>query len=514
MIFELRRDIADVLEAIPGEHPRRRILKLLDEAFRLDVHFIARHPTTLFQCLWNRCWWYDCPASGHHYIPPRHGWSGETPPWQRSGPKVSALVERWRDAKEAVSPGFHWVRSLRPLPDGLGNSLHAVFDGHIVTFSPDGKRLASSNSWRGHKDVQVWDVTTGKELVRYSGHEHGPSILAFAPDGMRIVSASDSGQEPSFRVWDSNTGAEYGCAWSEAVRCLAFSPNGELMGTGSDQGGVRLWDTVSCEEILVLQERGNPIIGIAFSADSRRLLTATGMGGVCIWDVVTGKPLEVIPGAERSPEDVGVSLDFIGEEDWPATAEQYPPPGFDWSGEDFIHLTPGWREIASRAVFSPDGRRVAFLLHSVDTRIRVLDLATRQQVSLLTGHTQPTRDAVFWGNDRLVSGGSDRTVRVWDVASGDQLTCYQGHDDEVCSIVLSPDGRYMASGANDAKVRIWDLESSVNGGRLKDHSNGNLRLAISPDGQRIVTGPGELISSSDFSLLVWQTPDGELLGRL
>lgn len=51
MIFDLVRDFADTLAAMSAEHPRRRILSLLNEAVRRDVHFIDRHPTTLLQCL-------------------------------------------------------------------------------------------------------------------------------------------------------------------------------------------------------------------------------------------------------------------------------------------------------------------------------------------------------------------------------------------------------------------------------------------------------------------------------
>ncbi len=56
MIFHLIQDFADALDSMPREHSRHRILALLDEAIRRDVHFIDRHPTTLFQCLWNTCW--------------------------------------------------------------------------------------------------------------------------------------------------------------------------------------------------------------------------------------------------------------------------------------------------------------------------------------------------------------------------------------------------------------------------------------------------------------------------
>jgi hypothetical protein len=61
MIFDLAKDFSAATTAMPADHPKQRMLSLLEEAIRRDIHFIARHPTTLFQCMWNTCWWYDCP---------------------------------------------------------------------------------------------------------------------------------------------------------------------------------------------------------------------------------------------------------------------------------------------------------------------------------------------------------------------------------------------------------------------------------------------------------------------
>src|SRR5262249_23732737 len=94
MIFELVQDLADVLEAMPAGHPRRRLLTLLDEAVRRDVHFIARRPTALFQCLWNSCWWYDCPeAAGRRETPGESAVAEGPPPWET--PALAPLLEAW-----------------------------------------------------------------------------------------------------------------------------------------------------------------------------------------------------------------------------------------------------------------------------------------------------------------------------------------------------------------------------------------------------------------------------------
>ena len=83
MIFSLSNDFHDAVAAMPREHPRHRMLELLGEAIRRDVHFIARHPTTLFQCMWNTCWWYDCDEAVKHYVEPHDGWSSRNAPWLR-----------------------------------------------------------------------------------------------------------------------------------------------------------------------------------------------------------------------------------------------------------------------------------------------------------------------------------------------------------------------------------------------------------------------------------------------
>ncbi|NOZ19835.1 MAG: hypothetical protein GXP25_01970 [Planctomycetes bacterium] len=147
MIFELVKDFAAALEAMPADHPKRRMLQLLEEAIRRDIHFIERHPTTLFHCLWNLCWWYDSPEAGKHYEEPDGGWE-EAPPWEREGEKLFEFLERRRAEKEERTPGFRWVRSLRPPSVHLGTAQRAVFRGHedvvnSVSYSPDGSRIVS-----------------------------------------------------------------------------------------------------------------------------------------------------------------------------------------------------------------------------------------------------------------------------------------------------------------------------------------------------------------------------------
>ncbi len=148
MIFALVQDFADALDAMPAGHPRRWTLTLLDEAVRRDAHFMARHPTTLFQCLWNTCWWYDCPDAAGHDELPEHA-ATESLPWDfPAAGRLSTLLGRWRAERERATPGLVWLRAARPPAVGLGTAQQAVFRGHendvkSVAWSGDGRLIVS-----------------------------------------------------------------------------------------------------------------------------------------------------------------------------------------------------------------------------------------------------------------------------------------------------------------------------------------------------------------------------------
>ena len=122
-------------------------------------------------------------------------------------------------------------------------------------------------------------------------------------------------------------------------------------------------------------------------------------------------------------------------------------------------------EVANRrgvysVAFSPDGRILAS--GSRDKTVRLWDMTTRQQLRTLAGHTSVVWSVAFSPDGRtLASGSADKTIRLWNAATGEQCAILTGHTAPVKSVAFSPDGITLASGSEDSTVRLWDLTSPV-----------------------------------------------------
>merc|ERR1711916_33197 len=90
----------------------------------------------------------------------------------------------------------------------------------------------------------------------------------------------------------------------------------------------------------------------------------------------------------------------------------------------------------------------------------------------LKGHSSSV-ESVAWSADgrRVVSGSSDKTIRIWDVETGMEEKRLEGHSDHVSSVAWSADGRRVVSGSDDGTIRIWDVETGVEEKRLEGHSS-------------------------------------------
>jgi WD40 repeat protein len=258
------------------------------------------------------------------------------------------------------------------------------------------------------------------------------------------------------RLWGALTGDS--CAvlhLGNNVRTLAFDPASNWLVTGCDQDRqLRIWDIATGRSRKAIQAPAGVLLAVAVSPDGARIAALHDGRGATVWDIATG--------AEVTRIAMGTGHD------------------------------------SKALAYSPDGRWLAGTSADQKT-VSLWEAQTYQLAAQFPGHADRIRSLAFSPDGRmLASTSSDRTVRVWDVTTG-QCQVLRGQTDEVFAAAFHPDGKRLATAGRDQAVWLWDLARGEEVARLPGHASYIWSLAFSPDGTTLAS------SSGDFTVRLWDT---------
>jgi WD40 repeat protein len=375
-----------------------------------------------------------------------------------------------------------------------------------VTFSQDGKRIASAGGWDGQ--IKVWDTLTGQRIWSIRGYYYWAYSVSFSPDGKLLASGGDN----HVKLWDATTGSNVMTlrGHDATVYSVSFSPDGKYVASGGYDNMIRIWDIATGETVIILRGHEHIVEGVLFAPDGKHLVSRSWDGTIKIWDMSAPRePTKLVghsdiinsfafsPDGKRIVSGDGVSIKL-------------------WDVESATELKTlcrdnGW--VSSSVVFSPDGRRIA--LREYSGTCRIWDAATGDLMMVFHGpkpYVKPTGGMAFSPDGRLMafSGGVDKTVKVWDVIKGEEVATLKGHSSLVCSVAFSPDGRFVVAGGSDPNIKVWEWAARCEPMTLRGHDKGIIGcVAFSPDGKRIVSSGQE-----DQMVKVWDATTGTELMTL
>ena len=370
--------------------------------------------------------------------------------------------------------------------------LKGLWDDAItsISFRRDGSLLAGSSDGT----VRLWDVETEKHIT-FTGHAASVTSVSFSGYDYYFASSSEDG---TVKLWSNLLSYDdphlmtLVIGHASSVNSVCFSFDNHFLASGSMDGTVRLWDVENREHIITLIGQTDFVSSVSFSPNSRFLASGSGDGTVGLWDVGDHTSIKMLGESILLRKKVGC----VG------------------TGPDMIALT-GHIDAVRSVCFSPDGRflvsgsGIVEFLGGTDNTVRLWDVETGKQIKALKGHTDPIGSVCFSSDSRVLASGSwDKTICLWNVTTGERIRTLTKHTNQVNSVCFSPDSRVLASGGSDNTGRLWDVATGKLSKTLIGHTSKVNSVCFSPDGRLLASG------SYDKTVRLWDVATGKQIKTL
>jgi len=250
------------------------------------------------------------------------------------------------------------------------------------------------------------------------------------------------------------------------VRCLATSPDGILLASGSSDKTIKLWDWTTGKEIMTLNGHSSGVLAIAFSPDGRLLASGSGDKTIKLWQLPNRKAVRSLTGHEEA-----------------VNALAFSPDG---------------------KVLASSGRDRAIRLWQVKGGLFPLGRGNKAKV--LGRHPDAVNALAFSPDGKvLASGGRDRAIRLWPLGAAENVRQSKEHQGEIAALAFSPDGKVLASGSGDNTIKLWQVRTGRSSRTLVGHAQGVNAIALHPNGEIVAS------ASQDRSVKLWQLKTGQEL---
>ncbi|MCL1469327.1 WD40 repeat domain-containing protein [Argonema antarcticum] len=309
-----------------------------------------------------------------------------------------------------------------------------------------------------------------------TGHTAPINSLAINLSGQILA----SGSRGEIRLWDMTSGksiatlSEY--PWIDSwqvneVNSLAFSADGTLISGGVDST-IKIWHIGAKDLIDILDDHQGAVRCVAFSPSGQTFASGGDDRKIHLWNRLKREAFTALSWGDSVPHSLAFSPNgqllasgsYRKIKVWRLDDENVLPSG----KAKLLYTIAAHSHIVSAVAFSPiipptplnreglGGAGGVLVSASRDRTIKLWNLETGETIRTLKGHTGPVFSVAISSNGQtLASASEDKTVRLWHLETGELLSTFTGHAEQVNAVVFSPDGQILVSASHDKTIKIW-----------------------------------------------------------
>jgi WD40 repeat protein/serine/threonine protein kinase len=387
----------------------------------------------------------------------------------------NVLNELWTDSELAIweacfSPSGDYLAMACPdfslrvwnrkTPGTMTRLLHTD-SVHAVAFSRDERQIAA-----GGRDnrVRIWDARSWKPKDRCRGTQSYNPPLATSPEG--LVATCDDMNGYTLRLWNPNTGEEQSLArMNSPVDALAFSSDGKLLASGDREGTIRLWRIDDASLVKEMSHGDAWVNCLAFSPNNEILVSGGRKSTLVAWNLDADES-QRLEGHGDSVTSVAFSkTGFLASAGGKWQADKQDGETIIWKldGDSLTALRELKHPTCVRGIsFSPTGTKLAVTHDFSAAVLHVYGVPDGKLLRSFRGHASKTMCVRFTPDgSRLITGSDDRTIRFWDLESGQPLGKLRV-DERVRKLAFLPDGNSFVTASWEGWVRLHTVATRSN----------------------------------------------------
>ena len=427
--------------------------------------------------------------------------------------KALASMQEEKKAKDKA------VTAVREQSISIARGLVAQGDAYLMASRFGQARTRYQQAWEmfgelkeptGRAEWGMWDFYRSADtpLLTLSDAElsSGVGAVAISPDGKQALTSAPGN---ALRLWDMTTGIPLATLNGHTGNpiCIAFSADGKRALSGSEDHTVCEWNLAESKLVRTLDFPTHLIKWVSFSTDGKQILSGGSDGALRTWDAGSGTVLreQARPNASTFAETFSpVTRHVLTGSNFNSVALWDMDTGtkiFDLQKNKDLSVFIWGVAMSSDGLLGLSGGR--------DKTLRLWDLQKGTMLREFNGHNAAISSAAFSGDSKLaVSASWDQTLKLWDAQTGALVADLVGHTNKVLFVAMSPDGRNVVSRGLDRCVKLWDAKARTKAHEFKGHTQGLECVAFSPNGKLAVSG------GRDNRIRVWDVETGMELRRM